>query len=72
MIVWMAIRKSGPGRPWQDQIDLITPNLVGVTWYICSNIGLGEAEIMAKDLPTYINGYHLDITGQSLAMLMKS
>jgi len=33
---------------------------------------ISKAEIMAKDLPTYINGYHLDITGQSLAMLMKS
>jgi hypothetical protein len=36
------------------------------------NIELAKAEIMVKDLPTYINGYHLDITGQSLAMLMKA
>jgi hypothetical protein len=36
------------------------------------NIELAKAEIMAKDLPTYINGYRLDITGQSLAMLMKT
>jgi hypothetical protein len=27
------------------------------------NIELAKAEIMAKDLPIYINGYHLDITG---------
>ena len=36
------------------------------------NMELAIAEIVATDFSTYINGYHLDITGQPLAMLMKA
>jgi hypothetical protein len=39
---------------------------------IILNIELAKAEIIAKDLSTYINGCHLDITGQPLAMLLKA
>ena len=33
---------------------------------------LASVEIMAKDLLTYISGYHLDITGPSLAIPTKT
>jgi hypothetical protein len=36
------------------------------------NIELASVKIMAKELLTYINGYHLDITGPSLAILTKT
>jgi hypothetical protein len=36
------------------------------------NIELTYAEIMAKDLLTHINGYHLNIMGPSFAILMKT
>ena len=35
-------------------------------------IELAVAEIMEKDLQTHTNGYHLDITGPSLTVLMKT
>jgi len=34
-------------------------------------IELAVAEIMAKNLQTHTNGYHLDIRGPSLPVLMK-
>jgi hypothetical protein len=36
------------------------------------NIELPYVEIMTKELLTYINGYHLDITGPSLAIWTKT
>jgi len=39
---------------------------------VCSNIELAVAEIMAEDLQTHTNGYHLDIPGPSLTILMKT
>jgi hypothetical protein len=36
------------------------------------NIELAKLKIMAIDLPTYINGYHLDITRPLVAILMKT
>jgi hypothetical protein len=37
---------------------------------VCSNIELAVAEMMAEDLQTH--GYHLDIPGPSLTILMKT
>jgi hypothetical protein len=35
-------------------------------------IELAVAEIVSKNLQTHTNGYHLDITGPSLTVLMKT
>ena len=35
---------------------------------VCSNMELAAAEIMAEDLQTHTNGYHLDIPGPYLTI----
>jgi hypothetical protein len=58
------IRKSGT-----DRFDNTKS---GWCHMICLYIELTLVKIMAIDLPTYISGYHLDITRPSLAILTKT
>ena len=62
-------QEIGVTLAWPDRFDNTKSGWCHIVYLY---IDLAKVEIMAMDLPTYISGYHWDITRPSLVILMKT